>query len=419
MRRQLQVHFFVACILALAERADGQAVATTMKPIRYCSDKKWWGCKTRGYPYGSFWENAGMSNDNQDKAFFAIMGSAPSRSNVEYVVLFSSGQQGSSGGSSGDAANVVSGAYDDWKWNTNENPSEPRSVDSRSIAAKFYNDQTKYLPHSKTLYLTLWDAQFNHMASTGEKEDTLDGYSDFLNSKVYWANIKGIILVGSSRGGCLAMRLSQHLRARYNLNHVQFAVGSVDGVCKYSQDELGTTSSTINNPVATSGYKAYKTAMDQQFVDKSNYCILHLVGGEEVTGLALGVRPFTHDTCTSVSCTLTENGETWYKQTWNDLCHQCAGRDYNEADITIDPMLAISSSAKLGLGGHEHSQLMLVQEQINSRQGEELHRQEDPGGDSMGVGPWPSVPMECRFNLDPHQQTSHDLWQTDVASATI
>ena len=329
-------------------------VGVTMRPLRYCSDKRWWGCKTRSYPYGGYWNNNGMSTDNQNKAFFATMGSVPSRSNVQYIAIFSSGQQGSSGGD--DVRNAISGATDNWKWNTDENGSEPRSVRDGSVAERFYNDQTRFLPRSKTLYLSIWDPQFNHMASSGEKTDTLNGYADYLNSKVYWSNIKGVVIAGSSRGGCLAMRLSQHLRTRFNLgSNTKFAVASVDGVCKYTQSELGTTSSTMDNPVHSGSWKVYKTDMNGQFPSsvRDRYCILHLAGGEEVTGVALGVRAFGHSgsACGSTGgCTLTHNGNVWYKQTWNTLCHTCAGRDISNSAIIRDPILNHFESCKNRFG---------------------------------------------------------------------
>lgn len=325
--------------------APWSSVPIQLKPLRYCSNKKWWGCKTRGYPYGQFWENAGMSNDNQDKAFFATMGSVPSRSNVEYIAIFSSGQQGSSGGSSGDAKNVVSGATDNYKWNTDENSSEPRSVQSQSVAAQFYNDQSRFLPQSKTLYLTLWDSQFNQLASSGEKEDTLNGYADYLNSKVYWSNIKGIVLVGSSRGGCLVMRLSQKLRSKFSLSSVDFAIASLDGVCKKSQSEFGTTSDKLDNPLssAPNSYEAYETNMYNQFPSstRDNHCVWHLATGDEVTGVGLGVRAFTHSSCSSASgCTLNDsNGEPFYTQKWASMTHKQAGREFSFSSETVTPIL--------------------------------------------------------------------------------
>lgn len=313
-------------------------VSVTMKPLRYCKDKKWWGCKTRGYPYGNYWENAGMSNDNQDKAFMAVMGTAPS--NPKYIALFTSGQQGSSGGAA--FGNVVSGATPNWRWNTNENGDESRSVDEDSVAAEFYNDQTRFLSRSDTLYLTLWDAQFNHMASSGEKEDTLEGYAKYIDSLVNWSNIEGIVMVGSSRGGCLVMRLSQELKSRYGLSTVQFALGSVDGVCKKSQSEFGTYSSTITNPT-NSNYKAYKTDVSTELSgDKESYCVYHLALGQEVTGLALGVRTFTHETCAATGCELKDSqDEVWYKQDWDNICHTCAGQDFSQSNLdkTVTPML--------------------------------------------------------------------------------
>mmetsp|Transcript_49524 Transcript_49524/g.99361 ORF Transcript_49524/g.99361 Transcript_49524/m.99361 type:complete len:149 (-) Transcript_49524:222-668(-) len=146
------------------------------------------------------------------------------------------------------------------------------------------------------------------------------------------------------------MRLAKEIKVK--APSADFAVGSVDGVCKYTQSELGTRNSKIDNPIpaAPSSYKAYKTNLASEFSDKDHFCIFHLVGGQEVTGLALGVRAFTHETCSAETCALSNNGKDWYKQQWINLAHQTAGRDYSKASITIDPMVQHIKDCKTRFG---------------------------------------------------------------------
>ncbi|CAB9524107.1 expressed unknown protein [Seminavis robusta] len=309
--------------------AEDEDIPVTLHPLRYCADRGWMGCNEYSYPYGTFWKDAGMLEENQDMACMAIMGEAPS--NPKYLVIFSSGQ-----GSSKDLGSVVSGAHDGWQWDTTGNGGTSSTVNRLSVAAEFYQDQTRFLPNHETLYLTLFDSQFNHMDSANAKQATLNGYAAYLDSKVLsWDNIKGIVIAGASRGGCLSMRLSQHLRAQYNLDHVKFALGTIDGVCKYTQNEFGVTSDTIDNPLpgAPAGYKAYKTNIPAQLQGpKEDYCIWQLTLGDDATGrLSLGIRGFTHETCSDIYCELLDgNGDPFYTQVWDDLCHSCATMNFDE-----------------------------------------------------------------------------------------
>ena len=96
---------------------QGQDVTVEMTPLRYCSDKRWWGCRTFTYPFGRpYWDDAGMWGPHQDRAFMAIMGEAPS--NPRYIAVFIHGQQGLTGDIKDSVSNVVVGSQMEWKWET-------------------------------------------------------------------------------------------------------------------------------------------------------------------------------------------------------------------------------------------------------------------------------------------------------------
>ena len=339
----------VACVVSQAGLVRGDDVMVEMTPLRYCSDKRWWGCRKHAFPLGGFWDDAGMWGAHQDRAFMAVMGEAPA--NPKYIAIFIHGQQGLSGDIEDSVANVVAGSQSEWKWETDNVGSKTKSVDSRSAAARFYNDQSRFLSNDETLYLTIWDPQFNHVAF--DKEKIIEGYAKFLDSKVNWANVDGIVMVGISRGGCLAMRLAEDLRARYWLAHVQFALDVIDPVCRAREDEFGTYVETIINPV-NSDYESWKTDIPGQLGGiQENYCIRNLALGEDVSGIGLGIRGFTHETCTAVDCQLNDfNGAPFYEQKWDDLCHSCAGRQFDAESlaITVEPVLAHLERCKTRFG---------------------------------------------------------------------
>jgi hypothetical protein len=284
-----------------------------------------------------------MSGGEQNKAFFAVIGSIPK--SIKYIAIFVNGQQGI--GFVQANRDVISGASDDWRWDTDEDPTEPRFINGLSAAARFYHDQYRFLPQSETLYLSIWDLRFNLEQLKRNKEEMLEGYASFLNSMVDWNNVKGVVIAGASRGGCFALRLPQKLRSMYTLSEVKFALASIDGVCSGLQNEFGVTiTETIDNPLpsAPANYKSYPTDVPAQLVGpEEDYCIWHLALGNDVSlwGL-LGVRGFSHYTCKSPSCYLLDrNNNAFYTQVWDDISHKGAVHNFDAVslDKTVTPIL--------------------------------------------------------------------------------
>lgn len=315
-------------------------LTVTVKPARYCSSTGWFGvCTGHTYPWGNYWSNAGISGGDQDKIFMAYLAPAPDESAVRNIVFTTSGQQGGSGGA--DYANVVSGFKAGWSWNTKKNESEPRSLDGRSLAVRFKDENSVTFSTSDTVFITVANSMFNHLKSPSTKNKYLTAYANFLGSHVSnWSNVENIYFAGSSRGGCLVARLAKKLMddPSIDVSNAKFSVNTIDAVCRKNDDEYGTTSSTIDNPNSPNSlfknYKAYKTGIDHQVATAANkrqMCMRTMVGGEEVTDFGLGVRAFTHDSCHSSSgCTLYDSdGKAYYRQTWHDITHEDFGRNYS------------------------------------------------------------------------------------------
>lgn len=341
---------FALLLVAAAINRVAADLTVTVKPVRYCSSTGWFGiCTGHSYPWGNFWENAGVSGNDQDKIFMAYMATPPSPSAVKNIVFLSSGQQGSSGGDAQN--NVVSGYKAGYSWDTKLNGQKSRSLDGRSLAVRFKDENLADFSPSDTVFVTVANSMFNHMLWSSTKSKFLTAFTNFLGSHVSsWSNVEKIYLAGSSRGGCLVSRLAKKLMddSSIDVANAKFTVHVVDGVCKYTQNEYGTTSDTIDNPnspnSAFQNYKGRKTDISSQIATAANkrqMCMRHVVGGEEVTQLALGVRAFTHDTCTSsAGCTLTDsNGDEYYKQTWHDITHTDFGRNYAFDHVTVENFL--------------------------------------------------------------------------------
>ena len=342
-----------ACLLSHTGLVTSQGVEVDMTPLRYCSDKQWFVCLNHEKPFGNYWDRAGMATRHQDNAYMAIMGTPPE--NPKYIAMFFHGQQGQgiTDPVSDSVANVVAGSEPFWKWDTANVGSQPKVVNSKSVAGRFYNDQTRFLLHDETLYITVYDPGFNHNGD--DKRNVVRGYSKFLDSKVEsWANIDGVVMVGASRGGCLAMQLAENLRQKYLLTHTQFALDVIDPVCNLLENEFGIYKEFVDSPV-NDKYKSWKTDVPKQLKDflPENYCMRNMAIGEDVSGVGLQIRGFSHNTCTEEDCELLDfNGNAYYEQKWEDICHSCAGRDFDDASlaITVEPILSHLDKCKARFG---------------------------------------------------------------------
>ncbi len=181
------------------------------------------------------------------------------------------------------------------------------------------------------------DNNFDHLFSSDEKQQILDGFVHWLEGQVR-PETSVIYLAGSSRGGCLVMRMAQALRNNPNLDGIDLYVSSFDGVCKYSQGELGTFGEKINNPVrpALTSYGGWATDLSAQFPRRSRLHIFHVVGGAEVAPLT-GIRAFSAYSGSSPPNTGSNLDWGWYKQNWVKWQHKEIGNPYTEPSTSDQP----------------------------------------------------------------------------------
>lgn len=249
----------------------------------------------------------------------------------EALVVLSAGQKASSSGHS----NGLTGQASNWDANCGDISCSSVTLDGRSLGMKL--QAQGWLPRATTWMAVVNDNNFDHLFDSQKKQQILDGFVHWLESQVR-PETRVIYLAGSSRGGCLVMRMAQALRANTSLDGIDLYVSSFDGVCKYSQGELGTFSEKINNPVRPWGtfYGGWATNMSAQFPRRGGLHIYHIVGGQEVAP-ATGIRAFSAYAGSSPPNTGTNLDWGWYKQTWVRWKHKEIGNPYTEPSSSDQP----------------------------------------------------------------------------------
>ncbi|KFE61964.1 hypothetical protein [Hyalangium minutum] len=246
------------------------------------------------------------------------------------LVVMSAGQKiSSSGHTSG-----LTGQASNWDASCGDVSCPNVTLDGRSLAMKLR--ALGWLPPATTWMAVVNDNNFDHLSDSGTKQQLLDGFVRWLEEQVR-PETRTIYLAGSSRGGCLVMRMAQALRNNPSLDGIDLYVSSFDGVCKYTQGELGTFGTKINNPVRPWGtaYGGWATDLSAQFPRKGRLHIFHIAGGEEVAPLT-GIRAFSAYSGTPPS-TGTGLDWGWYKQTWVQWKHKEIGNPYTEPSSSNQP----------------------------------------------------------------------------------
>lgn len=201
----------LGCTGDLETETQDKALYDTYRKVeraRYCTSRFLGICTGSSSPsHLSFWEEAGVSNDNQKKLYLSVWSDPKGRSRysslpkAKHVALFFAGQQTGSGkrnGITGQYAGYENGCKGDTAYCY-------KYFDGDGLAKRVYSGGS--FPLSETLFAVVLNAQFNHTMSSGNKQETLNGYINWLKNNADFANLKSVYLAGSSRGGCLALRL--------------------------------------------------------------------------------------------------------------------------------------------------------------------------------------------------------------------
>jgi hypothetical protein len=244
----------------------------------------------------------------------------------EAIVVMSAGQKASSSGH----ANGLTGQASNWDHACTDIGCSSVVLDGRSLAMKLR--ALGWFPADSTYLAVVNDNNFDHLFGSDKKQQMLDGFVHWLEDQIR-PETRAIYLAGSSRGGCLVMRMGRALRQNPAYDGIDLFVSSFDGVCKTSQSELGTYDHKINNPVRPWGtaYGGWATDMYAQFPRRDRLSIYHIAGGEEVVPLS-GIRAFSAYSGASPPKTGSNLDWGWYRQTWVKWKHKEIGNPFTEPD---------------------------------------------------------------------------------------
>lgn len=248
------------------------------------------------------------------------------------VIFLSAGQKASSGSGH---ENGITGQAANWFDTCNDVSCANVSLDARSLAMKLR--ALGWMPSATTYMAVANDNNFDQLFSADTKQRILNGFVNWIQSQIRPETTK-IYLGGSSRGGCLVMRMAQALRANTALDNIELYVSSFDGVCRYLDGELGTFGTKINNPVRSWGtsYGGWATNLTAQYPRRNLLHIYHVVGGQEVAPLS-GIRAFAAYSGSNPPGTGSNLDWGWFKETWVNWKHKEIGNPYTEPSSGDQP----------------------------------------------------------------------------------
>lgn len=269
------------------------------------------------------WKNEGIWTEYRKNTFVAKHWQ-PSKSNTRTMVLLIAGQQGFSGSSGG--SNCLTGQPPGWddSWGSGDQ-SKTRYINSQSLAGKLAN--SGYLNSSNTFMAMVFNANFNWENTKSAKEKAEEAFADWFLKHGNSYNVDKIVLLGSSRGGALSVRLAQNILKRSEWRNVPIKIGLLDAVANVEQDELKTSGQPACTNPLNSKYYSRKADLSSFFSGLPKPTIRHVATGAPVV---LGA---VHSFCA------TEN--SWYDHSWANYEHKEIGRCVaNEGDAYNQAMVS-------------------------------------------------------------------------------
>lgn len=218
-----------------------------------------------GGEYDMFKNAAGVSNSMLEDLHFAKVFDPP-KHDVQFITIVAAGLQDGSG-----SQQSITGQHNNFKSGYSATSTDTwMSLDSRSFANQVAASN-KVFPSTKTLFIDIFDAAFKPAILTSESQRValMVAWKKYLDGKVIWANIKGMMFAAMSRGGCFVFRFSDYL-----LNHepslhpnVPVIMELTDSVCDQGEGYTeGGTNNGLVNPKRPSGklWKGWKTDFSKE-----------------------------------------------------------------------------------------------------------------------------------------------------------
>ncbi|WP_155237920.1 hypothetical protein [Teredinibacter turnerae] len=255
------------------------------------------------------WKNAGIWTEYRKNTFIARYWN-PGASQARTLMLLLPGQQGSSGSSG--CSNCVAGQGSTWDngWG-NGDKSKSTYIKEHSLAGQLID--SGQFSANDTFIGVVFNSNFNWENTASAKSKAEQAFTNWFLKHGQYPTVNRIILLGSSRGGTLAMRMAKNILQRNGWNTVPVYVGIIDAVPNDVQNELYTANQPkCYNPL-NSSYYARRADLAAFFFGLNKPAIRHVVTGAPVI-LNTAVHAFCADNF------------GWYNQSWEDLKHTEIGR---------------------------------------------------------------------------------------------
>lgn len=255
------------------------------------------------------WKNEGIWTEYRKKTYLSRYWN-PGSSNAKTMILLLPGQQGSSGSSG--CSNCITGQGSSWDDNWGKgDKSKSAYIKGNSLAGQLID--SGQFSSSNTFFSIAFNPNFNWENTSNAKTKSVNAFTNWFLKHGSYNNVERIILVGSSRGGTLAMRMSKEIKKRYGWKNIPVYVGIIDAVPNTTQNELYTQNQPkCTNPL-NSSYYSREANLNSYFSGINKPIIRHVITGAPVI---LGAA--VHSFCASPS--------SWYKQSWDTLKHTEIGR---------------------------------------------------------------------------------------------
>ncbi|WP_075186506.1 hypothetical protein [Teredinibacter haidensis] len=255
------------------------------------------------------WSNEGIWTEYRKNTYIGRYWN-PGVSNARTMILLIPGQQGSSGSSG--CSNCVTGQDSSWddSWGKGDR-TKAAYLKSQSLASRLID--SGQFSASNTFLGVVFNSNFNWENTSSAKIKAEKAFTNWFLKHGDYSKVDRIILLGSSRGGALAMRMSKKIKQQTGWNNVPVYVGLIDAVPNTLQDELETAGQpSCQNPL-NSAYYARRADLATFYSGLNKPNIKHVVTGAPVI-LGAAVHGFCADST------------SWYSQTWENLQHTDIGR---------------------------------------------------------------------------------------------
>ncbi len=293
---------FATCFMLLAEaQAD---ISTSVDRVRWKKGTFNWQDHEE-YPE---WKNESIWTEYRKNTFISKYWE-PSRSQTRTMIMLIAGQQGFSGSSG--ASNCLTGQNHTWHENWGKgDKSKNTQINGLSLTNKLI-DSGYFDPKTTFLSVTL-NSNFNWENTSSAKDKAENAFTNWFLKHGYGSNVDRIILLGSSRGGALSVRMARKILGKSEWANVPVYVGLLDAVANVNQNELYTANQpTCPNPL-NSDYYSRKANLPAYFSGVNKPQIRHIATGAPVV---LGT---VHSFCADNS--------SWYEHSWANLSHTEIGR---------------------------------------------------------------------------------------------